>query len=148
MEWATHALAGFAAGYLVTNDWKGAVVGGIASIIPDIDEPKSKFGKPLYFISIPINYLFGNRTFTHSLLFVFWMTAITYSFIPSIALATMAGISAHILGDMLTGRVRFLYPLKAKIGVKVNRFTYTLIDLTTRLSLTLIIGIVSWSKVF
>lgn len=148
MEWTTHALSGLAAGYLVTNDWKGAVMGGIAGIIPDLDEPKSKFGKPLFFISIPINQLFGHRTFTHSLLFVLWMATITYSFSPLISFATMAGLSSHIMGDMLTGRVRFLYPLETKIGVSVSRFSYTLIDFTVRLSLTMIIVLVFWNKVF
>lgn len=148
MEWTTHALSGLAVGYLISNDWKCAVVGAIASIIPDIDEPKSKFGRPLFFISIPINELFGHRTFTHSLLFVLLMFVVTYSFSPSISFATMAGISAHIIGDMITGRVRLLYPHKAKIGVNVSRFGYRLIDFTTRFSLTLIIGIVLWKKAF
>lgn len=148
MEWTTHALSGLAAGYLVTGDWRGAVVGAVASVIPDLDEPKSKFGKPFFFISMPINLLIGHRTFTHSLLFALLMGVIVYPFSPLLSLATTTGIAAHILGDMLTGRVQLLYPLENKVGIKVSRFSYTVIDMFTRAALSVLIALVIWKDIF
>lgn len=46
MEWRTHLLSGIAAGYVVTGgDWRAAVVGGIAGIIPDLDEHNQNLEK-------------------------------------------------------------------------------------------------------
>ena len=148
MEWTTHALSGLTVGYLVTGDWRGAVVGTVASVIPDLDEPKSKFGKPLFFISMPINLLIGHRTFTHSLLFALLIGVMVYPFSPFLSLATMTGIAAHILGDILTGRVQLLYPLKNKVGIKVSRFSYVAIDIFTRLALSIIAVLVIWKEIF
>jgi inner membrane protein len=148
MEWTTHALSGLVAGYLVTNDWRGAAVGAVASIIPDLDEPKSKFGKPFFFISIPLNKLLGHRTLTHSLLFIILASTIFYPFSPLVALATMAGIAVHIAGDMLTGRVQLLYPLPRRLGIKVSRFNYVAIDLFTRIALSVIVVWGFWKEIF
>ncbi|GAE93041.1 membrane-bound metal-dependent hydrolase YdjM [Gracilibacillus boraciitolerans JCM 21714] len=136
MEWSTHALSGVALGYMVTNDWKGAIIGGISSIIPDLDEPRSKFGKLFFPISIPIGWIFEHRTFTHSLLFFticFSLSVILFDFY--IALAIISGIIAHVLGDMVTEKVQLLYPYKKDIGVSIPRFTYILIDRIARLTL-------------
>lgn len=148
MEWTTHALSGLAAGYLVTNDWRGAAIGAIAGVIPDLDEPKSKFGKPFFFISIPLNKLLGHRTFTHSLLFIILASAVIYPFSPLVAHATMAGIAAHIVGDMMTGRVQLLYPLPKRLGIKVSRFNYVAIDLFTRIALSVIVVWGLWKEIF
>src|SRR5690625_4536912 len=106
MEWSTHALSGVVAGYVLTGgDYKGALVGGVAGVISDLDEPKSKFGKVFFPISYPLHALFGHRTFTHSLLFVLLLGVITFIFFDSwVYLGVMGGVLAHILGDMMTGK--------------------------------------------
>lgn len=137
MEWSTHALLGAVAGYMVTNDWKGAVVGSIAGVVPDLDEPRSKFGKVFFFMSLPLSIFFEHRTFTHSLLFVFLSGLITIMFFKLwVTIAVSAGIVAHILGDMLTGKVRLLYPLKTSVGVPIPSYMFVPIDRLTRLLLT------------
>lgn len=117
MEWSTHALSGMIAGYTVTGgDWRGAVVGGIAGVLPDLDEPKSKFGKLFFFIAIPLNSIFGHRTFTHSLLFTSLAGIFIYPFTELwVALSVSAGILAHIAGDMLTGKVKLFYPVYGRL---------------------------------
>lgn len=148
MEWTTHALSGLVLGYMVTNDWKGAAVGGVAGVIPDLDEPRSKFGKIFFFLSIPLNQIFGHRTFTHSLLFAVLIGLIVHLFSsPLIAIASVSGILAHIIGDMLTGRVKLLYPLKTSIGIQISRAGYIVMDRVTRLVLTLVIGIAVWNYI-
>lgn len=130
MEWSTHAMSGILAGYLITGgDWKGAVVGGIAGVIPDLDEHRSKFGKIFFPISYVINKTFGHRTFTHSLLFAFLVSAVLFPFTDSwVWLAAFAGILAHIAGDMLTGTVQFLYPNKRWIGIRIDPIMFKPID--------------------
>jgi len=136
MEWTTHFLSGLVAGYVVSGDWKGAAVGGIAGVIPDLDEHRSKFGKMLFPISFAINKSFGHRTFTHSLLFVVIVGVVLMLFFePYVWLSSSAGILAHIVGDMVTGRVKFLYPWKKSIGIKVSRLNYQIIDKITAIGL-------------
>lgn len=142
MEWSTHALSGIVAGYTLTGgDWKGAAVGGIAAVIPDLDEPKSKFGKLFFFISIPVHSLFGHRTFTHSLLFASVAGILLCPFVELwVTYAIVGGILAHILGDMLTGKVKLFYPSNKFVGISIPSFSFTLIDRITRLLLILYMG--------
>jgi len=149
MEWSTHALSGMVAGYTVTGgDWRGAVVGGIAGVLPDLDEPKSKFGKLFFFIAIPLNSIFGHRTFTHSLLFSLLAGFFIYLFTDWwVGLSIGAGILAHIAGDMLTGKVKFFYPSAKSVGIAIRSFGFTLVDRITRLLLIILIGWVLVTKI-
>jgi len=142
MEWTTHLLSGLVAGYTITGgDWRGAVVGGAAGVIPDLDEHKSKFGKIFFPISFVVNKTFGHRTLTHSLLFAIGVGIILMLFFESwIWLSAIAGILAHIVGDMLTGKVKFLYPLDKAIGISVSPLSFKLIDKTTAVILLILIA--------
>lgn len=141
LEWPTHLLSGITAGYLITNDWQGFVIGGAAALIPDLDEPKSKFGKLVPFVSVPLNKLFGHRTFTHSLLFVVFiglLVAIVQD--AQAGLIAMAGVVSLIVGDMLTGKVKLMYPLKKSYGVLIPKGSFLIIDRITFVSLCVILG--------
>lgn len=152
MEWSTHLLSGVVAGYYITGgDYKGAIVGGVASIVPDLDEPKSKFGKVFFPISYPLNALVGHRTLTHSLLFVGIVAVIASVFTEHwIVLSIISGLIAHVLGDMLTGTVKLFYPSQKSIGFKINFIYFKLIDRITRLSLyglLIVMGIKELKKI-
>ncbi|MEC1158708.1 metal-dependent hydrolase [Cytobacillus horneckiae] len=147
MEWSTHALSGLIAGYMVTNDLKGAAVGAVASLIPDLDEPKSKFGKPFCVISVPLKAKYGHRTITHSFIFCLLGALIGSLVSIEVGIATAAGILAHILGDLITGRVTLFYPSPKKIGFSVSRITYICIDRLTRLLLLTIILLKLWIEI-
>ena len=41
-------------------------IAALFSLMPDIDLPTSKIGRPLFFISVPLEKQFGHRTITHS----------------------------------------------------------------------------------
>src|SRR5690625_377448 len=149
MEWTTHALSGVVAGYVITGgDWKGGIVGGVAGVISDLDEPKSKFGKVFFPISYPLNSMFGHRTFTHSLLFAILLSVVILPFTKFwVSLSVFAGIIAHILGDMLTGTVHFFYPLRQPIGIRIPPITFTLIDRLTRVALLAVLGFIVWQEI-
>lgn len=144
MEWTTHALSGVVAGYIVTGgDWRGGVIGGLAGVIPDLDEPNSKFGKVFFPISIPLKSVFGHRTFTHSLLFAVLLSVIVLPFTKLwVSLAVFAGIMAHIIGDMLTGTVQFLYPFPKRIGIRIPPITFSLIDRLVRIALVIVLAFI------
>ncbi|MFD2658482.1 metal-dependent hydrolase [Gracilibacillus thailandensis] len=146
MEWTTHAVTGIGLGYAFTGDWKIALISGAMAVVPDLDEPRSRFGKLFFFISIPLNMLFGHRTFTHSLLFVALLGGIVSLFSPSIAIASIIGVLTHILGDMATGKVKLLYPLPKSIGISVSRFNYLLIDRLTRLATVVLICVAGYQE--
>lgn len=136
MEWKTHVLTGIVAGYVVTGgDWKGAVVGGLTAFVPDIDEPKSRIGRSLPFISIPLSSIVKHRTFTHSFLFSLLIgilvTILTMEILMGIA--AISGVIAHSVGDMLTGRVRVLYPLKKWYGIPIPSSLFGVTDKIFRL---------------
>jgi len=139
VEGKTHFLTGAFAGYLVTHDWKGTLVGGIAGLLPDIDEPRSMIGRPFFFLSTPLNMAVGHRTLTHSLLAVLAVWLVLLPFSREMAMAAVAGIAAHIIGDMVTGKVQVLWPVPMSIGVSVPRIGYLLIDRVIRYGLLLYI---------
>lgn len=92
------------------------------SLLPDFDNPKSKLGRKVPFLSYPMYWLFGHRTFTHSLLFVIitWMvTKIIVVLCGANDLYTWAitsGVLSHIMGDMVTKKgVPLFYPMKKNI---------------------------------
>ena len=139
MEGKTHFLTGAVAGYFVTHDWRGALVGGIAGLLPDIDEPRSMMGRPFFFLSAPLNAIVGHRTLTHSLLAVLAIWLVLLPFSREMALAAVSGMVAHIIGDMVTGKVQVLWPVPMSIGVSVPRIGYLLIDRVVRYGLLLYI---------
>ncbi|MUV37858.1 hypothetical protein JNUCC1_01664 [Lentibacillus sp. JNUCC-1] len=130
MEWTTHLLSGVAAGFAVTGgDWRGAAVGGVAGVVSDLDEHKSRFGKIFFPISFIINKTVGHRTLTHSLLFVAVVGALLSPiFDPWVVSSACAGILAHIAGDMLTGKVKLFYPFQTSVGLSVSRREFKMID--------------------
>ncbi|QKY69436.1 metal-dependent hydrolase [Lentibacillus sp. CBA3610] len=142
MEWTTHCLSGMAAGHMVTGgDWRAALVGGLAGVIPDLDDHKSKVGKVLLPLAYFLNKTFGHRTITHSLLFAFLAGIILYLFTdPWIWLAAFAGIMAHSLGDMLTGKVRFFYPAQKSFGISTSPLMFNMIGRLTAILLLVYIG--------
>ncbi|RST57365.1 metal-dependent hydrolase [Siminovitchia terrae] len=146
MEWQTHMLSGVVAGYMITGgDWKGGLIGGIAGILPDLDEPKSKFGKILIPVSLPLNQLVGHRTLTHSLLFAI-ATGLSLSlfFNMNVGLAFAAGVLAHAAGDMLTGRVKLFYPFNLSVGMKVSPFVFFVNDRICRVAMVLMLLFFGW----
>lgn len=123
MGWESHFVTGVLAGYVATNSVAGAVVGGVAGLVPDIDEPNAKLGRYVPFLSKWLKHTFGHRTITHSLLFVGVVAFLLHTFveIDTLTYGVTAGLLAHIACDMITGRVRVLYPLSTKIGIRVTR---------------------------
>lgn len=76
-----------------------------ASIAPDLDSRVSTAGKLLPFISRPVEFHFGHRTITHSLLAQIVLCTLAYVLLPEqYALAITVGLVSHSVCDMMTAR--------------------------------------------
>ena len=74
------------------------------SLMPDIDLPISKVGRPLFFISVPLEKRFGHRTITHSII--------------GVAILVVIGFTAvfHLSAVLLVGCRRLLVPYPDRHG--------------------------------
>jgi inner membrane protein len=102
------------------------------SFMPDIDIPTSRVGRPLFFISVPLEKRFGHRTITHSVIGVAILAALAsplYFFYPLCFWAVVGGYWSHIQIDMSNIRgvdlfwpspVRVVMPGKIKYRLEVG----------------------------
>ncbi|MDR9785768.1 MAG: metal-dependent hydrolase [Peptococcaceae bacterium MAG4] len=127
MLWRTHFLAGAAAGLLIAGnaDVKGAAISasiaGIAALLPDLDDPKSKLGHLVAPASWAVKATVGHRGPLHSLLGVFAATLVaTILNHGSIAFASTVAVGclSHLVMDSLNPQgVPWLWPYKKRIGL-------------------------------
>ena len=84
----------------------------VGSVIPDIDNPRSKLGKKLPVISHIIKYTLGHRGFFHSFWLLFIIPALIYFFVnKTIGIAIFVGYFSHLFLDSLTiSGVKYFYP--------------------------------------
>jgi len=82
------------------------------SILPDIDETRSKIGRKNKLISKTINFAFGHRGLIHTIYIPLIIFLIFDLINFEIAIATLIGYFSHLFSDALTKRgIRPLYPL-------------------------------------
>ena len=141
----THILGGIAASLAfaqISNYDPVVLVGAgvVGALLPDICHGGSKIGRTFPLVSKVINILFGHRSFTHSLLFLFLMAALLNSFVTneSIVKGILVGMVSHFVLDMATKNgIKLLYPLKitirfpltTKTGGKVENIVFTALTL-------------------
>ncbi len=139
----THTAAGCASSLLVAEYLHATPVqtllimagGIIGSHLPDIDHPKSAFGKRVLPLSLPISAVFGHRGITHSLIAVAGMSWLIWWglhyvhwqkwFTVPVVVGVATGYLSHLAGDWLTNsgvpllwpsKRRFVSPLKLCTG--------------------------------
>src|SRR3989344_7775312 len=82
------------------------------SALPDIDHPKSNYGRMFPVISWPISLIFKHRGFFHSIFppTIGFLILNYYNF-TFIAWAILIGYLAHLIGDAITIEgINFLHP--------------------------------------
>lgn len=158
-------IAGAVAGYMVFPHWSGVFVGMVGGMVPDIDEPNSKISRIglLRLMAYPVSFVFKHRSMTHSLAFLFSSFLLSLIFFVSglsalsfwieanmrdmlaaslfLAIAYSMGMASHLLCDMLTGKIKLLYPSPKSYGISIPRWSYHLVDMVFRIML---IGVVVW----
>ncbi|MDF1583614.1 MAG: metal-dependent hydrolase [Methyloprofundus sp.] len=107
-------------------------IAALFSLMPDIDLPTSKVGRPLFFISAPLERRFGHRTITHSFIGVGILAALAsplYSYYPLAFWAIVGGYWSHLQIDMANIRgvdlfwpspIRVVMPGKVKFRLEVG----------------------------
>lgn len=145
MQGNTHIVGGITASLAfaqISNDNPLVLVGAgvIGALLPDICHGGSKIGRKFPIISKIVNTLFGHRSFTHSLLFLFLVGMLLHTFIPyeSISLGILLGMASHVLLDMGTKKgVKLFFPvsisvrlpLTTKTGSKTERVVFMLLTM-------------------
>ncbi|MEY9976742.1 metal-dependent hydrolase [Lysinibacillus sp. RC79] len=145
MQGNTHIIGGITASLAfaqISNDNPLVLVGAgvIGALLPDICHGGSKIGRKFPIISKTVNSLFGHRSFTHSLLFLFLVGVLLHTFIPyeSISLGILLGMASHVLLDMGTKKgVKLFYPisisvrlpLTTKTGSKAEKIVFMLLTM-------------------
>ncbi|KYG34159.1 metal-dependent hydrolase [Alkalihalobacillus trypoxylicola] len=146
MTGKTHLIAGVTMASTIahyTNYEPLALIisGAVGSLLPDICHGGSKIGRRFPLLSTIINTLFGHRTFTHSLLFLFIIAFVMNRFVPVEALTVglLAGMISHLILDAFTRRgIRFFYPLKLTVRFPLTIKTGSAIENLIFTGLTII----------
>jgi inner membrane protein len=117
------------------------LVASIASLLPDIDHPKSWFGSKVPFLSYPISAVFGHRGITHSfimvlsLIFLMWLYGTSFWLITPMVI----GYLSHLGGDMITNSgVPLFWPKKDKVSMPIFN-TGGFLELIVRVFLIIIL---------
>lgn len=131
MQGNTHIIGGITASLAfaqISNDNPLVLVGAgvIGALLPDICHGGSKIGRKLPIISKIVNTMFGHRSFTHSLLFLFLVGMLLHTFIPykAISLGILSGMASHILLDMGTKKgVKLFFPVSISVRLPITTKT-------------------------
>lgn len=90
------------------------------ALLPDIDHPKSKFGRAVPFISYPISAVLGHRGITHSFFAIgtaaafLWLYDYQFWFVAPL----VVGYISHLLGDVFTNSgAPLFWPNKNKVSI-------------------------------
>lgn len=99
-----------------------AVTALAAALIPDLDSRQSYMGRALPFLSGPLEYRFGHRTLTHSLLAQAIVGALAWALLPfGYFLALFAGWVSHTVADMMTpSGVAWFWPARGRCVLPGN----------------------------
>jgi len=131
MTGKTHIIGGITASlaFAQTSNYETVLLVGagvVGALIPDICHGGSKIGRKLPLLSKIISSLFGHRSFTHSLLFLFLMGILLNSFVTneSIVAGILVGMASHYVLDMATKNgIKLLYPIKVTVRFPITTKT-------------------------
>ncbi len=121
---ATHALAGALVATMVAPDQgvAAAMLGAVAGLIPDIDEPHSTLGSKIPLLSVVFKLVLGHRGLTHTTAFSVVVGGLGWVAGPfsglaaaRCALIAVLGSLSHVILDSLTpSGTQALWPLPAR----------------------------------
>lgn len=106
------------------------MISATASLLPDIDHPKSWVGQRIPYLPRLLYRTTGHRGMTHSIFATAVLTATSYysaryagldhAWSWFIAYAAFTGYVSHLAGDFITNRgISLLWPLPGRVGVRL-----------------------------
>lgn len=98
--------------YEITNIVAFLAVSAFFSLVPDIDESRSKLGRGIW----PFSLLFRHRGAVHSLIFIMMVVCVIGLFSLELAAASALGLASHLALDALNHKgVRLLWPSRVRL---------------------------------
>lgn len=136
MKGKTHVIGGVTLGLTVVHltDLDPVVVLAssiVGSLIPDICHSGSKIGKRMPILSRIINFVFGHRSFTHSIVFCFVIAFLADFLFSNTAIKTglLSGIISHYILDMATkSGIQLFFPLNFKVRFPLTTRTGSFVE--------------------
>ncbi|MFT7615283.1 MAG: membrane-bound metal-dependent hydrolase YbcI (DUF457 family) [Candidatus Woesearchaeota archaeon] len=106
MRGKTHLIYGILVA-VFSPSWLIGAATIVASVLPDIDSPKSLLGKPFFFL----NHAATHRGFMHSIWAFILLAALLSLFWPSALVYVLAGYASHLVLDALNKKgIHLFYP--------------------------------------
>jgi inner membrane protein len=113
---------------LAPNAGVAAVVGGIAALLPDVDEPTSTLGSKIPVLSAIFRLVFGHRGITHTAIFAVlvsclaWPLSGYFGLSPAkCALTLFLSVLSHVALDSLTPHgTEALWPVKKRFSGPIH----------------------------
>ncbi|MFC4386240.1 metal-dependent hydrolase [Gracilibacillus marinus] len=147
MTGKTHVMAGIASTTTVVQFTEYdplllITAGVVGALLPDICHSGSKIGRRFRIVSKIINRVFGHRTFTHSILFLFLICIILGKLTSdkSIIVGVAIGMISHYILDAATKKgIQLLYPIKWNIRFPITTRTGSSTEKIIFILLTLIV---------
>lgn len=146
MTGVTHALAGAVVGAAISRHPLGTVLGAVAALVPDIDEPKSTLGSRVPLLSAICKLALGHRGVTHTVIAAALISLLGIAAAPYVGLSstlcaviTFLSASSHVILDSLTPNgTQALWPLERRFSGPIR--TGSLLELP----LTASFGFLAW----
>ena len=147
MMFKTHLVFGLFIGLLaiqfleISEKWLFLGIVVVSSILADIDSPFSKIGRKVRPLSWLFSFLFGHRSFIHTIWFPLIIYAILSAFEKHLwAGAFFLGYMSHLVLDMLNVKgINFFWPLRK---ARINGFITSGGMIEWVLFIVIIIGII------
>lgn len=146
MTGLTHGLAGATIGAALSGQPVGAILGAVAALVPDIDEPRSLLGSKVPVLSAIFKLVLGHRGVTHTAVAAALFSLLALAVAPHLglgaavcALITLLSASSHVLLDSLTpSGTQALWPLHRRFSGPIRTGGIA------ELPITLCLGCVLW----
>ncbi|MCP1133313.1 metal-dependent hydrolase [Paenibacillus polysaccharolyticus] len=118
MNGVSHLIGGLSAAVIfgVHSPSQLAMV-AFSALLPDIDRPNSLLGRFVPVLPSILEKIPGKRTVTHSLIMGFGLWLLLEGTFPELAIAFLIGYVSHLILDLFTGYIAFLWPIPWKVGV-------------------------------
>lgn len=124
----THAIAGAAAGALASELLHlpigllpvAAIIGAVAGLLPDVDEPGSTVNRHLPIIGPALGRSLRHRTVTHSVIAIIGLAVAAHALLPHVPWrwvgVGVAGYASHLFCDMLTpAGIDLFWPIARRV---------------------------------
>ncbi len=122
----------------------GLIAGG--ALLPDIDHPQSAIGRVFFFLSYPLNRLFGHRAFIHSLVLWLPITLLGFFLWSPFGWIGLGAISHAVIDCWNLSGVSLLQPITEKTFVLASKKYRLATGSRSEFILMIVFGFIAWGS--